>query len=286
MKEAWDKIFPLIANEKQGDEVEVQLVEMSLIKSNPYQPRQEFNEQKIDELAQSIKTYGLLQPVILRKCSDGFQLVAGERRYLACKKLKWKRIHAIVNDFTDSALAAISLIENLQRENLNFIEEARGYEKLLVEFNLTQEVLAQRLGKSQSTIANKLRLLKLPDQVKEMLVEKELTERHARALLKLHNADDQKKLLAEIIEKGLTVNQTEKRIAAVLERYTKKKRKAGQKKVVVRDLRIFLNTIRQAVNEIQKYGLQPEVNEEDYGDYWEVRIKLPKTGRKKVRAKM
>ena len=136
------------------------VIKIQDIEPNPYQPRRTFSEDTITELMQSIKTYGLLQPIIVRRAGRSFQLVAGERRVVACKKLGWDTITAIIKDLTDSAMAAIALIENLQRENLNFIEEAAGYARLINEFNLTQEVLAQRLGKSQSTIANKLRLLK------------------------------------------------------------------------------------------------------------------------------
>jgi ParB family transcriptional regulator, chromosome partitioning protein len=249
------------------------------IRPNPYQPRKVIEADKIDELAQSIKTYGLLQPVIVRNYGGGCQLVAGHRRLMACEKLGWTEIPAIIRELSDSAMATIALIENLQRENLSFIEEAQGYERLLKDFNITQEVLAQRLGKSQSTIANKLRLLKLPDAVKEKMYAQEITERHARALLKLPELSIQMRLVHEIINLGYTVQQTEKRVAEYLAQNESAPAKE-RKKVIIRDIRIFLNTIRQAVSILEAGGLDARVKEQDYGDYMEVTIRLPKTKKK------
>ena len=195
------------------DQGELQQIPLINIRPNPFQPRTEFEPEKITELMQSIKTYGLLQPVLVRKNEKGgYELVVGERRYRACKQLGWTVIPAVIKELSESAMATVALIENLQRENLSFLEEAAGYERLLREFNFTQEVLAQRLGKSQSTIANKLRLLKLPETVKQKLLAEELTERHARALLKLPNTSAQEKILQEICNLGYTVKQTERRV--------------------------------------------------------------------------
>ncbi|MGI6097544.1 MAG: nucleoid occlusion protein [Dethiobacteria bacterium] len=278
MKENWTKLFS-IGNANAYPEEEVRQVKIEFIKPNPFQPRKEFELIKIDELAQSIKTYGLLQPIILRELSkQEYQIVAGERRFLACKRLGWQTIPAFVRSVNDSAMAAIALIENLQREDLNFIEEAEGYARLIKEFNLTQEVLAQRLGKSQSTIANKLRLLKLPEEIKKWLVEKSLTERHARAFLKIKDREAQSRLLKKVVENNLTVKETEEEVERFLSANANKENKKNRprKKVVIRDLRIFLNTIRSAVNVIKKSGLVPQVIETDRDDYYEVIIKLPK----------
>ena len=190
------------------------------------------------------------------------------------QKLGWITISATIKDLSDSAMAAIALIENLQRENLNFIEEAAGYARLMNQFNLTQEVLAQRLGKSQSTIANKLRLLKLPETVKRALIDENLTERHARALLKLSTESQQQKMIEEIIDKGLTVSQTEKKIERLLGAATAKTKKVN--KGIIRDYRIFLNTIREAVRLIKDSGLSPEVEEKIEEDCIEVKIRLAK----------
>lgn len=274
MKDAWGSKHLGNAVLEEGSEDEIQMVLLDFIRPNPYQPRKSFDPEKIDELAQSVKTYGLLQPIIVRQHGNDYQLVAGERRHLACKSLGWKKIPALVRDYSDSAMAAIALIENLQRENLNFLEESEGLERLLTEFGLTQEVLAQRLGKSQSTIANKLRVLKLPDAVKNVIRESSLSERHARALLKLPAEEQQLAAVHKVIAEDLSVKQTEELIETVLG--TSGRARVRTHKVVIRDLRIFLNTLRQAVAFIEKAGLKPIVTEQDMGEYYEVKICLPK----------
>lgn len=272
MKEAWSKIFGT-GNDSQEN---IQNIEINKIHSNPYQPRKIFDPDKIKELAQSIKTYGLLQPIILRNCDTCYQIIAGERRYLACKELGWDTIPAIIKDITESGMAAIALIENLQRENLHYLEEAEGYQRLLDDFGLTQEVLAQRLGKGQSTIANKLRLLKLKESVKELILKGNLTERHARALLKLQGNQLQEKVVNIIIKEDLNVKESERLIEEILQKTQKNKKPKQSKRVVVRDLRIFLNTIRQAVKVIKNAGLNPVVSEKDGEKYYEILIRFPK----------
>jgi ParB family transcriptional regulator, chromosome partitioning protein len=215
MNENTIKNFAFSENELATDTVLA--IDIEKISPNPFQPRREIAEEKIDELAQSIKACGLIQPVVVRRAGDGYQLVVGERRFLACRKLGWKKISAAVQTLSDNAMATIALIENLQRENLNFIEEAMGYISLMKNFNFTQEVLAQRLGKSQSTIANKIRLLKLSEPVREKLLENGLSERHARALLRIASEEEQLKTIHEISERGLTVIQAEKRIEKITE---------------------------------------------------------------------
>ncbi len=266
--------FPSLEAE-QGKEKVIR-VRIDHLQPNPYQPRQNFPKDKLGELTQSIKTYGLLHPIIVRRKGRAYQIVAGERRVLACRSLGWKTIPAIVKELSDSAVAAMALIENLQRENLNYLDEAAGYARLIQTFNLTQEVLAQRLGKSQSTIANKMRLLKLPDEVKDLLIKDQLTERHARALLKLDSAEQQKKMVREIIKRGLTVSDTEKKIERMVEQQEVDK-PGAQRKGVVKDTRIFLNTIRQAIKIIESAGMSPEVDEKMEQDYIEVTIRLFKS---------
>ncbi|MCW3488968.1 nucleoid occlusion protein [Dethiobacter alkaliphilus] len=269
--------------ETQFDQEHIQYISIANIRPNPYQPRKNIEEEKIYELAQSIKTYGLLQPVIARKSATGYELVAGHRRLLACKKLGWAEVPAIVRELSNSAMATVALIENLQRENLSFLEEAQGYESLIREFKLTQEVLAQRLGKSQSTIANKLRILKLPREVKEKLRAQELTERHARALLKLPGEVDQLKILQEVCNLRYTVQQTEKRVADYLSNMEPTAVKE-RKKVIIRDIRIFLNTVRQAVSILEAGGLNARLQENDLGDSIEVTIRLPKNKKNSAQA--
>ncbi|MDW7650885.1 MAG: nucleoid occlusion protein [Bacillota bacterium] len=273
MSEEWKGLINI---EEEGfEQGEIQHVPIEIIRPNPYQPRKHIEPDKISELAQSIKTYGLMQPVVLRKTAVGTELVAGQRRMMACRELGWSVIPAIVRNLSDSAVATMALIENLQRENLTFLEEAEGYERLLREFQLTQEVLAQRLGKSQSTIANKLRILKLPEPVKEKLLSQELTERHARALLKLQDEAKQLRVLQEICNLNYTVKQTEKRVAELMA-HPESPAQKERKKVIIRDIRIFLNTIRQAVSILEAGGLGPKMKEEDCGDHLEITIRLPK----------
>ncbi len=273
MNEETIKNFALSESELATDTVLA--IDLEKISPNPFQPRREIAEDKIDELAQSIKACGLIQPVVVRRAGDGYQLVVGERRFLACRKLGWKKISAAVQTLSDNAMATIALIENLQRENLNFIEEAMGYISLMKNFNFTQEVLAQRLGKSQSTIANKIRLLKLSEAVREKLLENGLSERHARALLRIASEEEQLETIHEISERGLTVMQAEKRIEKITEAQSSgnKRKKA---KPIIRDMRIVLNTIREAVAMIRSSGLYPDVDETIEEDYIEVTIRLTK----------
>ncbi len=271
MTEKWTEAFPL--HESEPTTERVLAIDIDKIEPNPFQPRKEISSEKIMELAQSIKASGLIQPVVVRRVGEGYQLVVGERRYLACKELGWQKISAAVKVLSDNDMATVALIENLQRENLNYIEEALGYVSLMKNFNMTQENLAKRLGKSQSTIANKIRLLKLSDRIRKLLMENGLTERHARALLKIESEEEQLKMIGEISERGLTVSQAEKRI----ERESGKdipSSKRRNKKPIIRDMRIVLNTLREAVKLIRSSGLHPDVNEVIEDDYIEITIRL------------
>jgi len=219
--------------EEKDVKEEILHIPVDEIVPNPFQPRTVFSEDKIDELAQTIRTHGIIQPIVVRKTDERYEIIAGERRWRAVKKLGWMEIPAIVKNYNDKETASIALIENLQREELSAIEEAVAYAKLIELHQLTQEALAQRLGKGQSTIANKLRLLKLPKEVQEALLNKSITERHARALIPLKDHELQIKLLNEIIEKQLNVKQTEDRVVKMLDQKEEKqkpKRKAFQQR--------------------------------------------------------
>lgn len=255
---------------------ETKKLECALIAPNPFQPRQKFAEENLDELAQSIRTYGLLQPVLVRPMGNRFQLVAGERRLRACLSLGWDKIPAVVRDVNDSAMAAIALIENLQREDLDFFEEAKGYQRLLEDFKLTQEVLAQRIGKSQSTIANKMRLLKLTENIQAQLLQAGLSERHARALLRLPDSQSQAKVLEKVIRLNLNVRQTEDLIEGLLADNKEEPGPQGKRKFVINDYRIVLNTIRQAMATMEHIGLKPEISHSEGDKYYEITIKVPK----------
>lgn len=261
-----------IVEEPQKEEVKKILIED--IVPNRFQPRTVFSNDKIEELALTIRTHGIIQPIIVREIDGKFEIIAGERRWRAVQTLGWGEIPAIVKDFNDTETASVALIENLQREELSSIEEAVAYAKLLELHNLTQEALAQRLGKGQSTIANKLRLLKLPQDVQDALLQKVITERHARALIPLKSSDLQVKLLAEIIEKHLNVKQTEDRVAKLLEKNNVKPK--PKRKAFSRDTRIAMNTIRQSLSMVEDSGVKLNTEEEEFEEYIQLTIKIPK----------
>lgn len=262
-------------SEEEINRDEVLQLPMDAIVPNQFQPRTVFDDDKIEELAQTLKTHGMIQPIVVRKAGEGYEIIAGERRFRAVKKLGWETIPAIIREFNDSQTASVALIENLQREELTVIEEAIAYEKLIEIHGLTQESLAQRLGKGQSTIANKLRLLKLPEQVQEALLKKKITERHGRALMSLKEEEKQLQLLNEIIEKQLNVKQTEERVKEMTAGKQKKQAKS-RKKAISKDMRIAVNTIRQSMNMVKESGLSIEMEEEDHGDYYQFLIRIPR----------
>ncbi|WP_010630839.1 nucleoid occlusion protein [Sporolactobacillus vineae] len=260
---------------QQGDQV--QEVPISQIIPNQYQPRSVFDEGKLHELAVTIKEHGVIQPVVLRPFDGKYEIIAGERRWRACIYLGWEKIPAIIRNLDDDQTASIALIENLQREELTPIEEAMAYSRLIDIHGLTQEGLAQKLGRGQSTIANKLRLLKLPPVVQSAILEKKITERHARALIILKDAQKQEKLLKEIIDKQLNVKQTEKRIQRMLNSDASLEKKNKSRRMSLsRDSRIAVNTIRQSVSMVTDSGLKIDASEEDLEDYYQITIRIPK----------
>ncbi|WP_318616535.1 nucleoid occlusion protein [Sporosarcina sp. YIM B06819] len=269
------EIDPLVSEGNHQEKIEQ--VKIESIKPNKYQPRTIFSEEKIEELARTIHIHGVIQPIVIRKIDDAYEIIAGERRYRAMKKLGWSEVPAIIRELDDKETASIALIENLQREELTAIEEAFAYEKLIELHSLTQEALAQRLGKGQSTVANKLRLLKLPEEIKTAILTKELSERHARALIPLKESDLQLRLYKEIIEQQLNVKQLEARIQQLLNpEEEKEKRKAPRRKSVSKDVRIAVNTIRQSLVLVTKSGIDLKTEEEDSEDFYTITVKIPK----------
>jgi len=254
---------------------EIKKIPIDQIIPNRYQPRTIFDDEKIEELARTIHIHGVIQPIVVREFEqDKYEIIAGERRWRAMKKLEWEEVPAIIKNLSDSETASVALIENLQREELSPIEEAMAYGKLLEIHDLTQEALAQRLGKGQSTVANKLRLLKLPQEVQEALLNKEISERHARALIPLKDPQLQVLVLGEIIEKSLNVKQTEERVVKLLnqgEEKPKPKRKAFSK-----DMRIAVNTIRQSLSMVSDSGIKLDSEEEEFEEFYQFTIRIPK----------
>jgi ParB family chromosome partitioning protein len=273
MGKPFTRLFGLA--ERNGQE-EVRQIRVSDIVPSPFQPRTVFDDERIDELCQTIKTHGVIQPIIVRAKNGKYELIAGERRWRAVTKLGYEHIPAIVREINDSQAASMALIENLQREELTAIEEAMAYQQLIQLHQLTQESLAQRLGKSQSTIANKLRLLQLGDRVKQALLERKLTERHARALLALPTEELQNKVLQEIIEKELTVKQTEARVSFYLQALDKQKPQRKNRVSFAKDVRLAINTIRQSIDMVVGTGLPIRSEEVDRGDHYEIVIRIPK----------
>jgi len=256
----------------------VREIPLELIELNPEQPRKIFKEEQLEELSSSIKEYGVLQPVLLNKNKNGkYLLVAGERRYRASQMAEISTIPAIVREMNEEESSLIALVENIQRENLNYIEEARAYKKLMDEYNLTQIEIAEKMGKQQSTISNKIRILSLPDDIQSALLGNNLTERHARALLKLDEEEDRKNVIKRIVKNNLNVKQTEKLIEEVLEGRQEKRRK--ERTVGYISYKIYMNTINKAFSQIKEAENGATISQKDQGDYVEVKITIPKNNR-------
>jgi len=249
---------------------------LGLVTANPCQPRRIFDVSGLEELAASIQTYGVLQPISVRHINGaGYELVAGERRLRACKLAGLKTIPAIVVDITDHDSAVLAMIENLQRQDLHFFEEAQGLANLISDYGFTQEALANRIGKNQSTIANKIRVMRLPRAVQKEIVENELTERHARALLKLDTEQAQLDILVKVVAQGLTVRKTEALIESYLSPSPKKANKAVTPyKAYIRDIRILTNSIKENLDVVRQAGVDTQFDIEQTDTGYDIRIKL------------
>ena len=204
---AYDKMEEKILTETPKEEIIK--VKLDELRSNPYQPRQVFNEEALQELADSIKEHGVFQPIIIKKSIKGYEIIAGERRVKASKLAGLDEIPASVRDFTDEEMMEIALLENLQRENLNPMEESRAYKKLIETLNITQEELAKKLGKSRSYITNMIGLQNLPSSIQTMISDKKMSMGHARVLSKLENEEQQKELADKITTEGISVRELE-----------------------------------------------------------------------------
>ncbi|MDU0422871.1 nucleoid occlusion protein [Staphylococcus haemolyticus] len=278
MKKPFSKLFGL----KNKDDIvgyieedrnsSVESIQIERIVPNRYQPRQVFDSSKITELAESIDEHGLLQPIVVRLIEENmYEIIAGERRFRALQSLHKSQADVIIRHMNDEETAVVALIENIQRENLSAVEEAEAYKKLLEIGGTTQSELAKSLGKSQSFIANKLRLLKLAPKVINRLREGKITERHARAVLSLKE-DDQEKLIEQVISQKLNVKQTEARV----------KQKIGPEKVKAqsfqfsKDLTQARDEVGKSIQAIEQSGIRVEQRDKEHDDYYEIKIKIYK----------
>ena len=253
-------------------------IPVSMITANPEQPRKVFKDEELEELTKSISEYGVLQPLIVKRAEGKrFILIAGERRLRAAVLAGLKTVPAVVKEIQDREAALIALVENVQRENLSFLEEARAYKKLMEDFGLTQGEISKRVSKQQSTISNKIRILSLPDDIQNAIMKNGLTERHARALLKLSNQEDRKKIVERVAANGLNVKQTEKLIEDMLA--SKEKAERNRRKINYISYKIYMNTIRKAFNQVKDVEKNARLIESDKGDFLEVKIIITKNSR-------
>lgn len=245
------------------------------IRTNPDQPRKVFEDKELLELRDSIEEFGVLQPIIVKKEKDGtYFLIAGERRFRAASMLGLAKIPAVIKDADERDIALIALIENVQRENLNYIEEAAAYRSLMEDHGLTQSEIAKKVGKQQSTISNKIRLLVLPLDIQLTLSHHQLSERHARALLRIEDNRVRKQILDKIINHHLNVKQTEKLIDDMLKKTDKEEKKIDRIRYI--NYKIYVNTIKKAFSTINDVEKEARYYQEDKGEYMEVTIQIPK----------
>ena len=247
-------VFDMIKGASAPQDARLRDVPVSLIRPNPDQPRRSFDERSIAELAASIKQVGLIQPLVVRRSGGGYELIAGERRLRAVKSLGMTQVRCMIeNGIADADLPVMAVVENLQREDLGFFEEAEHYAALIERFGLTQEELGRKIGKSQSYIANKLRLLKLPEELRGAIAEAGLTERHARAFIRL----DSDALRREAIERAAAGRLSVKETERLVDRLSAKKGAAKRPRMIrlFRDYRIFINTVDAACGQLRESGL-------------------------------
>ena len=254
------------------------ILEIPIIKIRPNkaQPRRLFSEEELCALSQSIAENGVLQPLTVRKVSASeYELVAGERRLRACVMAGLRKVPCILVKCSDKESAVYALLENLQRADLSFFEEARGISRLIRRYGFTQEQAARKLGKSQSTVANKLRLLRLTPEEQEWIENAGLSERHARCLLQLDDEESRREALSKIISDSLTVRQTEE-LVSILQNTAPQENRRSSGKAVIKDFRIFVNTINKAVSTMRMAGINAQASQTDNGNFIEYTIRIPK----------
>lgn len=266
-----------ISANKQQDSIEK--IPVDLIVRNPFQPRQIFDNEHLEELASSIRQYGILQPLILKKVSGKeYIIIAGERRFRAAKLAGLNEVPSILKDLNENEMAEIAIIENLQRENLNYFEEAEGFKVLIEQFGMTQEEVAKKVGKSQSMVANKIRILRLSPKVRNEISTEILSERHLRALIRVEKEEDQLLLLEKIYDKNLNVKQTEELISNFCKTGSIENMAINSDIKAARpsDYKLFQNTLKKSLKDIEFLGAKTEYMEFTREDHLEVVIKIYK----------
>ena len=253
---------------------EVYDIPQDLIVPNPNQPRKRFDYDSLEELAQSIRENGILQPITVRTTDDKkYQLIAGERRLRAARLVGLTKVPALVINMKEKDSALFALIENLQRQDLSFFEEAEAIETLITDYKMSRDDVAKRLSIAQSTLSNKLRILKLPEEMRFRLARAGLTERHARALLSLEDDNQRERALSIIIDRHLNVQESERMIEQMLSRNSKTKTSLRG----LRDVRLFINTLNHAVDTIRRAGVEADTARSETEQYIEYIVRIPKT---------
>ncbi len=262
-----------MAKRKQHDSLE--WIDAACILPAANQPRSLFREEPLKELAQSIADHGILQPLLVQKEGAHYRLIAGERRLRAAKEAGLAKVPCVLTEKSPVDAAKLSLIENLQRENLTFFEEAAAFRQLMEEFSLSQADIARTIQRDPSTVANKLRLLKLPITAQFLIQKHQLTERHARAFLRIEDHDLLMDLLEQTIEEQWTVQETENRILSAI---TPKEKKQKPKRIgSVKDIRLCINTLNHTVQTLKQAGIKPQTEIHEQERFVEYIIRIPKT---------
>ncbi len=262
-------------SKEKTEQQRVLMIPVDEISSNPHQPRTSFPSPDLRQLSDSIRQDGILQPLTVRECgNNGYELIAGERRLRAAKIAGLRAVPCIVMEISERNSAILALVENIQRQDLNCFDEAAAIAKLIHYYGMTQEDAAIRLGKAQSTVANKIRLLRLTQEERSLILENRLTERHARALLRLGSPEERLQILDKVIRYSLNVEKTEQAIDSHLGKL-REQANFRKRSVLLRDVRLFVNTIAKAVETMQAAGIPAASQKMQFDDYIEYRVRIP-----------
>ncbi len=259
------------------------LVPQEEIFPNPNQPRKRFDFDELEGLAQSIRQNGIIQPIAVRVNEKGqYELISGERRLRASRLVGITRIPCIIMEANDSKSALFALIENIQRTDLSFFEEAVAIDKLINEYGMSRDEVCKKLGKAPPTVSNKLRLLRLPEEIRLKIIQENLTERHARALLRLNNLSQIQRALSIISEKRLNVEESEKLIDQIMNNDGRRRQPPVK---LFKDVRIFVNTLNHAVDTMRRAGIEADSAKSETDEYIEYIVRIPKTGNCVIKAR-